>query len=75
MRDGEYRRLPRDGEKIELAGHAGIFEVATVRRNPHVVDLRLLESEAEDLEKNVPWDVLSYLEEEDFSEVVAEMAS
>ncbi len=71
MRDGEYRRLPRDGEKIELAGHAGIFEVATVRRNPHVVDLRLLESEADDVETNVPWDVLSYLEEEDFSEAVA----
>ena len=71
MRDGEFRRLPRDGEKIELAGHAGIFEVATVRRNPHVVDLRLLESEAENMEENVPWDVLSYLEEEDFSEAIA----
>ena len=42
-----------------------------MRRNPHVVDLRLLESEAENMEENVPWDVLSYLEEEEFSEVVA----
>jgi len=71
MRDGQYRRLPRDGEKIELAGHAGIFEVATVRRNPHVVDLRLVENDAVNLEENVPWDELSYLEEEEFSEAVA----
>ena len=71
MRDGQYRRLPRDGEKIELAGHAGIFEVATVRRNPHVVDLRLIENDAINLEENVPWDELSYLEEEEFSEAVA----
>ena len=70
MRDGQYRRLPRDGEKIELAGHAGIFEVATVRRNPHVVDLRLIENDAINLEENVPWDELSYLEEEEFSEAV-----
>jgi hypothetical protein len=69
MRDGEYRRLPRDGEKIALAGHAGKFEVATVRRNPHVVDLRLLHCVPEHIERNVPWDVLSYLDEEDFGPV------
>jgi hypothetical protein len=69
MAQGKFR-VPRKGDRVATARRSGVFAVIEVHRSPDVVDLQLLGG-AESVDKGIPWTILSYLDQEDFSQAAA----
>jgi|HubBroStandDraft_5_1064220.scaffolds.fasta_scaffold1485731_1 hypothetical protein len=55
-------RTPRRGERVSLEGIDNVFTIFAVRRQSHVVDLRLIGA-ATMIMNDVPWNALVYLDE------------
>jgi hypothetical protein len=62
-------RFPQKGDRVGAIGREGVFLVVKVHENPNVVDLRLLKGGP--MQESIPWTTLTFLDEEDASQVVA----
>ena len=63
------RREPRVGDRVGALGQNGVFEVVSVKRGPDMATLRLLGRS--DYTTDVPWGVLTFLDQEDASRAAA----
>ncbi len=62
-------RLPQKGDRVSTPKLKDVFVVVDVRENPNVVNLRLLKGTL--MLKDIPWRMLTFLDEEDASQAAA----
>lgn len=63
------KREPKVGDRVGALGQNGVFEVVGVRRRPDMATLKLIGRS--DYTTDVPWGVLTFLDQEDASQAAA----